>query len=274
MVNKNIINYDEMINLIRNQLIIVAEESYEYFKNYNIVVSKEQFYIKHSQVKPNSIYIAIKFSASSVNFAQTVLPVSLSVMTEQNSVEAAQKLLLDYVHKYNLESSSDMLQIYESPVVSSNFNKVFEGYRSILYVNGFFAISKNANYLTIKYPEITINENGEEQKEYKEVTNLTLNFNSNFMLDSQPFFNTNNFSESISKVGTITFSVVTYMVDDIKLVNDALDVSLGFVENDYPFECMLSFKNGKELVKDFKLVSFDYQGNIGQIPVVSMSFTM
>lgn len=274
MENKNIINYDEAINLIRNQLITVAEESYEYFKDYNIILSKEQFYIKHSQVKPNSIYIAVKFSASTINFAQTVLPISLSVMTEQNSVEAAQKLLLDYVHKYNLESTDDMTQVYESPVVSSNFNKVFEGYRSILYVNGFLVISKNANYLTIKYPEITTNENGEEQKEYKEVTAITTHFNSNFMLDSQPFYNTNNFSESVSKVGTITFSITTYMVDDIKFINDALDVSLGFVENDYPFECMLSFKNGRELTKNFRLASFDYQGNIGQIPVVTASFTM
>lgn len=267
MENKNIIDYEEAINIIRNQLITVAEEDYAYFKDYNIVISKEQFFVKTQQIKPNTIFIVVKFSASSINFAQTVLPVNFTVMSEANGVEAAQKLLLAYVHKYNLASTEDMNQVYESPVVSSNFTKVFDGFRSVLYVNGFLLLSKNANYLTIKYFN-------SETNEYENVNLITTHFNSNFMLDSQPFYHTNNFSESISKVGTITFSATTYMVDDIKLVNDALDVSLGFTSNDYPFNCELSFKNGKKLQKKFKLVTFDYQGNLGEIPVISMTFTL
>lgn len=346
----SLIEHSEVINIIRNSLLEIMDEDYYYYKDYNVVLAKEQEFIKLKQAKPNSIYIVIKFGSASINFSQTVLPITLTAMSEQNKLDVCQKLLSDFVNKYNLETSDDstIRQIYELPVVTSNFNKVFEGFRSILFVNGYFVISKNANFYELEsakedtsyhYNEEYINnfsiENdkfliGVNNKEgtysftysygswyvngfetnleeiktkygitfnlkvgasmlpnseelfkivydnlWEPIPLLSFNFNADFQLDSQPFFNRSNFSESIAKYGVLSFNINTYMLNDIDIVNKAFQMALKQTDASInkTFKLKIKLKNGIELQDKFKLLSVNSQQNIAEIPVVSLSFT-
>lgn len=346
----SLIEHNEVINIIRNSLLEIMDNDYYYYKDYNVILAKEQEFIKLKQAKPNSIYIVIKFGSASINFSQTVLPITLTAMSEQNKLDVCQKLLSDFVNKYNLETNEDstIRQIYELPVVTSNFNKVFEGFRSILFVNGYFVISKNANFYELEsakddiiytYNEEYINKfsiendkfligvnnkegtysftygygswyvngfetNFEEIKTkygitfnlkvgasmlpnskelfrvvydnlWEDVPLLSFNFNVDFQLDSQPFFNRGNFSESVAKYGVLSFNINTYMLNDIDIINKALQMALkqSDASINRTFKLKIKLKNGIELIDTFKLLSLNSQQNIAEIPVVSLSFT-
>lgn len=345
-----IIDNNEVINIIKNSLLETMDENYYYYKDYNVILAKEQEFIKLKQAKPNAIYIVIKFGSASINFSQTVLPITLTAMSEQNKLDVCQKLLSDFVNKYNLETNEDstIRQIYELPVVTSNFNKVFEGFRSILFVNGYFVISKNANFYELEsakndisytYNEEYINNfsiendkfliginneegtysftysygswyvngfetnleeiktkygitfdlkvgasmlpNSEELFQvvydnlWETVPLLSFNFNADFQLDSQPFFNRDNFSHSKAKYGVLSFNINTYMLSDIDIVNKALNMALKQKNAgiDSEFKLKIKLKNGIELIDTFKLLSLNSQQTIAEIPVISLGFT-
>lgn len=346
----SLIEHNEVVNIVKNALLEIMDEDYYYYKDYNVILAKEQEFIKLKQAKPNAIYIVIKFGSASINFSQTVLPITLTAMSEQNKLDVCQKLLSDFVNKYNLETNEDstIRQIYELPVVTSNFNKVFDGFRSILFVNGFFVISKNANFYELEsakndinytYNEEYINNfsiendkfligvNNEEgtylftysygswyvngfETSLKEIKTkygitfnlkvgasmlpnseelfqvvydnlwesvplLSFNFNADFQLDSQPFFNRDNFSRSKAKYGVLSFNINTYMLSDIDIVNKTLNMALKQKDAgiDAEFKLKIKLKNGIELIDTFKLLSLNSQQNIAEIPVISLGFT-
>ena len=154
-VIKSLQQQNLIIQMIKGQLVELMEENYNFYKEYTVKISKEQDFDKHVKngLTPKTIFVVVKFGGASINFGQTVLPVTFTVLSEQNKCDIAYTLLTDYVNKYNLESNQDLTikQVYESPSVSSNFNVAFEGYRSVLNVTAFFVISENANFFEYWY---------------------------------------------------------------------------------------------------------------------------
>ncbi|WP_281512133.1 hypothetical protein [Mammaliicoccus vitulinus] len=156
MVDDNLqINYDEMLQIIRNQLVEVMEDSYYYFENYKVKVSLWQQYVKIQNKDPNAIYIVVKFLPASVYLGQTILPLTIEVMSEANKIDACLKLLTEYAQKFTLEQAGEnntiIQQTYDSPTITSNFNQVFAGLRSVMYMSGTFLLSKDANDFDIYY---------------------------------------------------------------------------------------------------------------------------
>lgn len=148
-----IINYDEIKNMIKNNLIETMEDNYNFYQEYNVEVEVEQQFIKKGKINPNTIYIVIRFGKAAVSFGQTVVPITMTAISEENKLNVCQRLFMDFSHKYNLKRNDDstIQQIYESPEVSTNFNYVFAGIRSTFVISGLLIISKNANFFTYYY---------------------------------------------------------------------------------------------------------------------------
>ena len=364
------INYEEIKGIVKNNLLEVMEENYNFFKDYNIEVELEQHFLKNTKVNPKTIYIVIRFGQASVSFGQTVLPVSIIALTEENKINICQKLFMDFSHKFNLKKNEDstIQQIYESPEVTTNFEYLFAGIRSLVMVSGLFVLSKNANFFTYYYlkdggfqtniqnvyatydnmtdfllVEVNIvdekkflletqnnkgtfkinfsrDEDGYEkynvdgyeifdskptfENKYginleifaqpnesysgsfeivvdyleEEIPTLQQTFNGSTQLETLGFYNTNNFTTSIGKIGTKTISFSTYLLDNISVINDALDVYLEDLENvpegiEKRFKIKILFKNGKKIIKEYRLVSIGATQMIGDIPTINMTFT-
>lgn len=263
---ENYVDPQEILQIVKNGLLEVMDEDYDYYKDYKVYLSLEKEFIKEKQKDPKAIYVVLKMGNTSINFGQTVLPIDLVVMSEQNKSDICQRLFISFVNKYNLQMNDDatIRQVYESPVITSNFEKVYEGFRSILSVSGFFVISKNANFYKLYYK---VGEN------FEEIPFLTFRFNANIQLDSQPFYNKKNFTESVSKYGVITINFTSYLLSDIELMNDALSVAFKNKSINSDFNLKIVLKSGEELIDNFKIVSVDSNQEIGSIPVVSFSFT-
>ena len=358
--NVNKIDYKEIEYLIKDQLTGIINDNYSYYEGYDFKIAQEQFFTKPSQVDPKTIFVVLKFSPISVHYGQTILPVQIVAVAEQNNIEVCRTLFTELVSRHNLGQSEDetIQQIYESPYVASNFNKVVAGYRSLVTVSATFVVSKNANFYKYSYfyPEtkveiinyvssddyklipgdVKIDTNklakylGEDidpkapytLTKYEDTNNLgnyiltfygeiidvekmkqigitidnyssltefeidiyfesiweelpcvTKSFNGSIQLDTQPFFGSNNLTKSEGKVYTLTYSIITFLLTDIPLANDVIDV---MCEERSPFEkfkIKIDFKNGRSLTKEFSLVDWSSRADIGQIPMLVLTFT-
>lgn len=100
----------------------------------------------------------------------------------------------------------------------------------------------------------------------------------NIELDTQPFYNMNNFTSSVARNGTLIINLTTFLLNDVKLINDCLAISVKDVKKikagvNNTFKLGVIFKSGVQLIDDFKLSNFDLNQSIGNIPVVNLVFT-
>lgn len=230
------LDFDEILTLIQGQLYeyMNAPENKEKYKGYNLVLSKEQQFMKLKDKDPNALYIVVKFGAADVVFGQTVLPATITALTEQNRLDATYSLLYEYAQKYNLHrvNNETINQVYESPTVSSNFNPIYEGFRSIITMSAAFVIGKNSNDYTVYYyyteKQFDGVKNGENT--YKDVTyadevpQISASFAFVGNPDTQAFYNSHDFTRSEIGFGAVTVGFTTLVLSDNRLINDILDI--------------------------------------------------
>jgi hypothetical protein len=291
------LNFDEILTLIQGQLLeyMNAPENYEKYKNFKIVLSKEQQFMKLKDKDPNAIYIVVKFGAAEVVFGQTVLPATIMALTEQNRIESAYSLFYEYAQKYNLQRVSDDMinQVYESPSISGGFNVVYEGYRSAVVMSAAFVIGKNSNEYKVYY--YYTDENGKESAE--EVPQMSASFSFILNPDTQAFYNSNDFARSVIGFGSVTIGFTTFVLSDCHLINDILDI-LGTVDEtggyltaddgsqvpsaytnntssmNKTFKLGVIYRDKKHArIKDYKLSNAVGSQEVGQIPTISLAFT-
>ena len=277
-------NINDIMELIEEQLIKLMQEDYEYYKNYNIKLANEQYYVAPEDRKvPNVIYIVVKFLPADITFNQNVVPITITAVSEYNKKEVCQRLLLEYAQTYNLindvrNGKINYNQTYTTPQVMSNFTEVYYGYRNTFYMSGTFLLSYNSNPSKLYYIK-KIEENGIFVE--KEFLIDAINFSESFgiQLDSQPFFGTNNRTRSVGKFATHTISFTMFLVND-EICNDILDIVLNTdvsseleedINKTYKFK--IKYQNERECTKNFKLISFDKTNNAGEMPIASISFT-
>ena len=271
------INYEEIFNIIKNNFLSVMKDNEAYYDGYKVIMGVEQQFIKQKDMEPGAIYIVVKYGQASVEFGQSVLPVTITAISEENKIDVCQHLFIDMAEKYTTSKASDdtIQQLYELPVVTSNFNNFLEGYRSILYSTATFVITKNVNYYTFYYYPDYEN-NPEEMEEIKCLHSI---FGGDTQLDSDIFFNSDNFTRSEAKFGTNTLNITTYVLNNLECVKKALYIYLkrrdlvlkGINET---FKIGIKFKYIDEIfIDDYKLSNVNIQQQLSEIPLISMTFT-
>lgn len=280
-IGKNLIDIEKILDLLENELGNVMAEDEEYYSGLNFVLSNEQQYVKEDKRQKNTLYIVVKFMPATINFGQVVLPITITAVSEHNNLEKCQRILLDFSQYWNLKtvgvSDYSVFQIYSSPSVASNFNEIYDGFRSVFNLSGTFLISKNSNACSLYF--YTSGDNKEE------VECISSQIDFNVQLDPQAYYNTENRTESVAQIGTLAIGLSAYLVssedpqspnlfDKILYVicKDASKAPDG-INTTFYFD--VKYKNGITLTKvPFKLASFSQQQTIGEIPLATVSFTM
>lgn len=222
------LNFDEILSLFQGQLI-EHMNSPEYFEKYNgtkIILSKEQQFIKLKDKDPNAIYIVVQFGSADIMFGQTVLPVTIVAMTEQNKIDLAYTLFYEYAQKYNLVRVNDntINQVYESPSMSSGFNELWDGFRGMVTMSAAYVIGKNSNEYDVYYYYDYKDENGNEYKLVEEVPIISATYAFVGSPDTQAFYNTQNFVKSEIGFGGMTIGFSAFIMSDSRIMSDVLDV--------------------------------------------------
>lgn len=300
------LNFDEILSLIQGQLLeyVNAEDNYEKYKDSNIIMSREQQFMKLKDKDPNAIYIVVKFGQADVAYGQTVLPVTLIALAEQNRLDLAYNMLFGYAQAYNLQRAAEgtINQVYESPFITGNFNVVYEGYRSAVSMSCAFVIGKNSNDYKVYY---YFTENDTLYAE--EIPLVSASFGFTGSPDTQIFYNSNDYARSVIGFANIALGFSMFVLTDNRLVNDVLSVMgevgestaviYGTDKNDKgevdakitpetvvansvdgivnkTFRFGVVYRDGIHArIRDYKLVNAVGSQEMGQIPTLSLSFT-
>lgn len=233
-----IVKYQEIITYISNQIKVVWDsllsEGTEDVKKLmasikSIEVSDEQFFRKQEsdrKLRRGTVYMVVRFSSGGINFASSVTPISIYALGVANQVKPVQMLLGTFSSFWTTKqlgegletSATDMLQVWNTPEVISNFNVVDDDFRNLYRVTGNIVIGPDA----VRLGKLTYYW-GDGEDEYETVPIMAFHDNIHTSLDSQAFGNTNGFSQSEANFGTFTFSISTYLLNN-HLTRDMLAV--------------------------------------------------
>lgn len=267
------INEENILNLIGIEMKSILSSDIDIFGNYTFEICNEQmFYKKDLKTAKNTIFIVVKYYPATLNFGQILLPIQLDVISEQNKLDIAKRFMCAFAETYNLEFNNDytIKQYFQSPSVLSNFNEIGCGYRSLLTMRGTLQISENSNL--IKSISLV---NGNE------ITNLgfiTSNISFDVQLETQSLYNQDNITKSWARVGTLVLNFSIYLTND-EFCNKILYIISKNKTNApdgiaTPFNLKILFKNSIEISQTFKLANATIQQNMGELPVINLTFTL
>ena len=263
---------NEIMKLIETQFKLIIQQDYEYYKKYNIKLANEQYYIPPEERKEqNTIFIVVKFLPADISYNQNIVPFTINAVSEYNSIEVCQKILLEYAQTYNLIDDETINgvsynQTYTTPQTISSFTEMFYGYRSILIMSGTFLLSKNINSSKLYY----INENGEEEL----VEAITFHDDFSIQLDTQGIYNNFNRTKSEARVGTYAINFSMKLVNN-EICNKILAIVCKKESVNTNFRFRIKYRYDENIVfeDNFKLFSYSRSQDIGNMPFFSASFT-
>lgn len=254
---------NKVLELIKRQIKLLNYR--EEYQNIKIYVSDERQFIKNNIKEDNAIYLIVKFGEGTLNYGATFLPITIEAITVQNKIELCKQFLFDYTQTYNLVSSNNIMQSYTTPTNTIDFIEMFVGYRSLFEISAVFLIAQNSNTFNFEY----FNDKGEWEK--IEAIDMKLSFSN--QLDSQPFFNTNNFAKSETRVSVLALTFVKYLNED-EIDNKIFDIVYKKIPNTKSFKIKIIHENGKEYIDDFKLLEVVTEKSIGLLQEYIATFTL
>lgn len=299
------IDYEEILRIIQGQLydFVNKPENYDLYKDYKIVLSSEQQFMKLRDKNPNNIYMVVKYGSASIMFGQTVVPITINTLSEENKLNISQQLMTDFAEEYNLYRSSNntIQQVWESPTVTGNFNPLYEGWRSLIRTSGVFVITKDAAYYELYYQYGLDESTTPATPLYQKIPTVTTSFTLANNPDSQPFYNTHDFTRSIITFGSFSLTFMTFLLTDNWVVSKVIDMLTGanttLEKNDsswnpsikkdddgnivYDWETTINnefiiqmrFLDGRTRECRMHLISCQVQEQIGQIPTLVISLS-
>ena len=270
-------NYvNTIIELLEQELTEIKEKNSDKYGQYSLVIANERAMDEERFYSHNTIYIVVKFLSSYIYYGQAVVPITLRILSEQNTIEIAQQLMIEFAMTYNLKENDTQTikQVYQTPSVTTNFNEVFTGYRTAFFVTGTFVISKNSNPFKVEIaPTDDIYDS--ENLDNNVFAVISSGLSSIIQTDSQPFYDTNGNIDTLGQFRAVGISFSTFMIDSA-FCNKCLDVALG-LNGRTPktkFKLKITFKNGRTITHDFTLCNFDDSQNIGEFPALKLSFSI
>lgn len=175
-------------------------------EDFNILVYDERIFNDEDfqrklVLKPNTLYIAIKYLKGEIFVDSTELPIIIMAYSEENSFEIARNLFDIFTRAYNLKilhnvlynevtedgeneiSERDVKLAFGTPVVSETFVDIGNGTRALLSVGGNLSIFIDSNDIK-KIDLVTKDENGNTIKTDVEFYRGSINYS--LIPDTQP----------------------------------------------------------------------------------------
>lgn len=289
-------NTDDIISIIQTNLMDIINNDTGYYQKCKYKISHEQFYVSDEErrIEKDTIFIVVKLMNATLDFNQVIIPFTLTALCEKNNVDVVQKLFLEYAQAFNLTDGSGSntsgtstqtfmyKQTYDTPVYTSHFNEVYDGFRSICTLTGNILI----NYSVYPIKSITYYPGGFSNTTSPntpyEIKTLTNAFAYSNTPDSQAYSGKNR-TESINRYGTLSLSFTCYSENN-SFIKECIQMSLQqsdrasngnsnvFVNREFCFK--ITFQDSSDISYNLtlKLNDFNYSQAIGQFPTVTVSF--
>jgi len=248
---------------LKNRLIETAKDLG--LDNLEFEVCKEQDYSK-KKIVPNKVYVAVKHLTATRVYSSLVQPLQVMVVSEENSLRAAQLVFQKFAAMYNLfqfkeDNSSYKMQISD-PAVLNNFNVIGAGLRSVLFVSISLIILKNI----CDVDELIIN--GEQIK----FIAFTLDYG--LSTDTQPF-PSSHFVKSVKSVQTLVSTLTIPCLSDTALVKKIQQILNNEISGNENFVVKVKFNNQNNYFTfNMKIINVDFITATNDVPSISIGFSV
>lgn len=203
------ISIEKIITTIKQELYTVCNKL-GYDTDKLIVVDERAFnkVDKNSSIS-NYIYIVVSLGQITPNGLVSETPITLKAMSESNSINMVQDILITFCNDYNLTSSdSFMLEVWSTPTAISNFDEIGIGIRSIFSMKGSLTIADSS------ISDLSLEYNGTP------IFLLKANFAYDTITDPQVFNGGNGLTNTLIRSGVRTLVFSTYLTEKAGIVKD------------------------------------------------------
>lgn len=259
------IDYD----LIASQLtdgIYSIQASDSQFRDFKITVTQERQFIERKANQPNSIFIVVSFGEATIDYGQSLIPLTLDVYGEERTFTAARALLNAFATKYNLYRKGEIVQLWNAPTMVSPFNPTGTNFRALFALTGVIVYSgENGNPIV--------------QFEYVEGSNseklelLTFNDTLSNSLRPQPFSDGVGRTRSVSAYVTYTIGFSLYVKHGSGFFDKVNAVKYKKMNGDTPFHFVFTHLDGMQYEGDMKLLAYNGAQSTGTQYTANLTFT-
>lgn len=144
---------EKVLQMISTQLFSIVESNLDLYGDLRFFIEEEQFFYPEEDLEPGTICVVVEFMAASIDYGQTAIPIVLSILCEQNRLNITRDLFQEFAEKYNLvwNEEGNIQQVYEAPEIASNFEEIYEGFRTTLTMPGAVLFIDSGNKCSVEY---------------------------------------------------------------------------------------------------------------------------
>ena len=252
----------------------------------HVIICDEQIFAQQRQLTPKTIYIVVKFGNASFDFGQSLMPITINAVSEQNAVDICQKLLFDLATTYTQQepgnitewetndSTDYVKQLWNTPNVINNFNEINIGFRSLMYMTGTVLIGHNSSPIV----ELIYNKDATDGSEVP-LHQYMITFADSYDMspDTQAFYSTDGIGRTAAKTASYGFSITLFKVDN-EFMRKCRAIKRGNL-TDAPdgisskFSISMRDKDEEQVwTAEYCLVNMTIQQNKGDLPTVALTF--
>lgn len=258
------INYENLINLIAKQFKQIDD---------NFVFCNEQAFLNGIEIDENKMYVVISFGSTSVNLNKAELPISITIVAQENEIDRTQNILDKYSYTFNNTNLDGYIpQFYTTADIQENFLQVGNGFRSAYAIEGLLLVAEfiTTNKVKFKY--------GDGENDYEEFDIIAYNDNAEASLNPQDYPDCNKI-KSYGTFQTLTFSITGYPKKNSELIKKLFtwkwDSTTNHANDIFLFSPVFNGIDDLNIgYLEFKCLGFTYSSVIEEFPSFTASFSL
>lgn len=154
----------------------------------------------------HTIFFVLKLGQGEINFAVFNCPISIQIVSEENSLDAARAMMMAFIRERNFRYIDGIVQSYFTPEVSSSDQEMYAGFRGLYSVRGSVKVPDDGiMFITNVMVKM------EEDLEPFELPFLTATLDHSAQPDPQAFSGNSGMTMSINRMTTQAVSITTYL---------------------------------------------------------------
>lgn len=259
------IDYD----LIASQLtdgIYSIQASDSQFRGFKITVTQERQFIERKANQPNSIFIVISFGEATIDYGQSLIPLTLDVYGEERTFTVARALLNAFATKYNLYRSGEVVQLWNAPTMVSPFNPTGTNFRALFALTGVIVYSGATGNPVVQFEYV-------EGSDRERLELLTFNDTLSNSLRPQPSSDGVGRTKSVSAYVTYTIGFSVYVKHDSDFFSKVNAIKYKKLNGDTPFHFVFTHLDGTEYEGEMRLSNYNGTQSTGTQYTATLTFT-
>lgn len=236
--------------------------------SYDLDASEDGYENPDQMPYQHTVIIIIKLGQGEINFAVWNCPITLQVISEENSFEETKQALLSFIAAKNFRYENGIVQTYFTPEIVASQQEMYAGFRASITVRGSLRVPEDG---IVFATNIMIKGSDGEMHDYPFIN---FSFDHSATPDPQPFAGTRGATMTKNRQTTQNISIATYLWN-VPLPEDTSsdEYKDAFAINEFSQNVLLAM-NSMNRTFHFCAVSNISDGNGGFLNIIDDDFVL